>query len=292
MTNTNETRAVVLGGGGVAGIAWEMGVLTALLEHGIDLNDADLVIGTSAGSVVGTVLRFGVVRHMLEAQLRKDDPAETDMEQGEFSHFSTEQFLNMMAEAARGPGGEQEARARLGKEARTAGKGLSEEAWVRTIRSLLPSQDWPSKALKVTAVNADDGAFTVFDASSRAELALAVAASCSVPGAWPPVTIAGAPYMDGGMRSATNADLAADCGRVLVLSCAPEAPESPFGPTLPQVLASLEGRTDTFLIEADDASLAAFGTNMLLRSTRRPAALAGQEQGRSLADAVKRFWDS
>ena len=290
MTNKHETRAVVLGGGGVAGIAWEMGVLAALLEHGIELNDADLVVGTSAGSVVGAALRFGVVRQVLAAQLREDDSAETAMEQGELAHFSTDGFLNMMADAGRGPGGEQEARARLGALARAAGKGLSEDAWVRTIRSLLPQPTWPPKLLKVTAVNADDGAFTVFDASSGVELALAVAASCTVPGAWPPVSINGHPYMDGGMRSAVNADVATGCDKVLVLSCGPEAPESPFGPTLPQSMEHLSGRAGTFLIEANEASLAAFGTNMLLESTRRPSAAAGLEQGKAVADAVKHFW--
>ena len=123
-----------------------------------------------------------------------------------------------------------------------------------------------------------------------ADLARAVAASCSVPGAWPPVLIDGIPYMDGGMRSASNADLATGYDKVLVLSCAPEAPDSPFGPTLPQVLRGLSEGAETFLIEADEASLSAFGTNVLLSSTRRPSVLAGQEQGAAVVDAVKVFW--
>ena len=290
MTNKEHKRAVVLGGGGVAGIAWEMGVLAALLEHGIEVNDADLVVGTSAGSVVGAALRFGAMRQVLEAQLRADDTAETVIEQEELTHFSTEEFQNMMADAARGRGGEQEARARLGAAALDAGRGLSEEAWVGTIRSLLPAPTWPAKPLKVTAVRADDGAFTVFDAASGVELALAVAASCTVPGAWPPVSINGSRYMDGGMRSATNADVAASYEKVLVLSCAPEAPESPFGPTLPQILADLPDSKDTFLIEANEASQAAFGTNVLLQSSRRPSAAAGLDQGKAVVDAVKLFW--
>ncbi|MBP3037627.1 patatin-like phospholipase family protein [Arthrobacter sp. zg-ZUI100] len=290
MTDSVRTRAVVLGGGGVAGIAWEMGVLATLMEQGIDLDDADLVVGTSAGSVVGVALRFGVLRQVLAAQFREDDPAETAMEQGELSHFSTEAFMDMMADAARGPGGEEAARARIGREALAAGRELSEEDWVTTIRSLLPAQQWPERPLQITAVNADDGAFTVFDAASGVDLALAVAASCCVPGAWPPVHINGAPYMDGGMRSATNADIAGDYDKVLVLSCGPEAPDSPFGPTLPQVLEQLKGRTETFLIDADAASLAAFGTNLLLQSTRRPSAEAGQRQAAAVADDVKAFW--
>ena len=292
MTNVNGRRAVVLGGGGVAGIAWEMGVLATLLEHGIELNDADLVVGTSAGSVVGAALRFGVLPEVLSAQLREDDPAETGIEQGELAHFSTEQFMNMMAEVANGPGGEKEARARIGRAALAAGQGLSESAWVNTISSLLPAQSWPSGLLKVTAVNADDGEFTVFDAASGVALALAVAASCSVPGAWPPVRIDGGRYMDGGMRSASNADLADGYSKVLVLSCGPEAPDSPFGPTLPQALETLKGGAEVCLIEADEASRAAFGTNVLLQSTRRPSAEAGREQAAGVVDAVKVLWGS
>ncbi|WP_329609302.1 patatin-like phospholipase family protein [Arthrobacter sp. ATA002] len=124
MTNKHETRAVVLGGGGVAGIAWETGVLAALLEHGIQVDDADLVVGTSAGSVVGAALRFGVVPQTLAAQLREDDPAEAVVERREVTHFSTEGFLNMMADAARGPGGEQAARARLGAWRVPRGRGF------------------------------------------------------------------------------------------------------------------------------------------------------------------------
>ncbi len=279
-----------MGGGGVAGIAWQIGVLATLLEHGIELNDADLVVGTSAGSVVGASLRFGVLREVLAAQLDQNQPEASPATEDELPHFSVEEFINMMGAAARGPGGEQEARARIGQAALAAGKGLSETAWVDTIRSLLPAPSWPSGLLKVTAVNADDGGFKVFDAASGAELAQAVAASCSVPGAWPPVRIDGVPYMDGGMRSATNADLAAGYDKVLVLSCGPEAPDSPFGPTLPQVLSGLSGQSDTLLIEADAASLSAFGNNVLLQSTRRPSALAGKEQGAAAADAVKVFW--
>lgn len=290
MTNTSGTRAIVLGGGGVAGIAWQIGVLATLLEHGIELNGADLVVGTSAGSVVGASLRFGVLQEVLAAQLHENSPEESPAGQGELPHFSVEEFINMMGSAARGPGGEQEARARIGKAALAGGRGLDETRWVDTIRSLLPAPSWPSGLLKVTTVNANDGAFTVFDQSSGADLARAVAASCSVPGAWPPVLIGGIPYMDGGMRSATNADLATGYDKVLVLSCGPEAPDSPFGPTLPQVLRGLSEGTETFLIEADEASLSAFGTNVLLSSTRRPSALAGQEQGAAAVDAVKVFW--
>ena len=65
---------------------------------------------------------------------------------------------------------------------------------------------------------ADNGEFVAFEKSSGVSLVDAVAASCAVPGVWPPVTINGRRYIDGGMRSAVNADLAAGYERVVVLA--------------------------------------------------------------------------
>jgi NTE family protein len=53
------TRALVLGGDGVTGIAWEVGILTGLLEVGVNLHETDTVIGTSAGAFVGVALASG-----------------------------------------------------------------------------------------------------------------------------------------------------------------------------------------------------------------------------------------
>jgi NTE family protein len=53
------THALVLGGGGEAGVAWEIGLLAGLAQRGVDLRDADVVIGTSAGAIVGTLLLSG-----------------------------------------------------------------------------------------------------------------------------------------------------------------------------------------------------------------------------------------
>ena len=110
----------------------------------------------------------------------------------------------------------------------------------------------------------------------------AVAASCAVPGIWPPVTIGGSRYMDGGVRSPDNADLAAGFGRITVIS--PLGFDSPIPSPLPlrDVVARLraEGSAVTVIVP-DAASAAAIGANPLDPATRTPASNAGRAQGRA-----------
>ena len=139
----------------------------------------------------------------------------------------------------------------------------------------------------VTAVDVHSGKFTTFDASSGVSLVDAVAASCAVPGVWPPVSIDGRRYMDGGVRSLTSADLASGYGRVLVLS-----------PMPPDMTLEIEGEVDVLrgqgstvlVITADDAALARFGDNPLDPSRRSPALEEGRRQGVAAADAVRALW--
>ena len=283
-----RTRAVVLGGGGVAGIAWELGVLHGLLEAGVDLGAADLVVGTSAGSVVGAGLRFGIIEQAYQGQLAEQAPPSSDYR--EPSSFDGEAFMAALAQAGAGGGGDQAARARVGQVALSAPTQLTEEQWVAQISRLVPVPTWPAGALAVTTVNAATGEFRIFGADDGVELPRAVAASCAVPMVWPPVSLDGGQYMDGGIRSGTNADVAEGHDAVLVLSCGIEAPQSPFGPTLPQALDKLGAHGEVVLIEADADALRAFGSNMLLQSTRRPSAEAGRRQGLAWAPKVLDLW--
>ena len=153
-------RALVLGGGGVTGVAWETGLIAGLADLGIDLAAADVIVGTSAGSVTGADLTSG-------------------------------QELTALYQAQLAPP-VIEARLRVG--------------------------DWPAKVLKVTAVDARTGEFVVFDSAGDAGLVDAVGASCAVPGVWPPVTIGDRRFVDGGLRSIANADLAAGYERVVIVA--------------------------------------------------------------------------
>lgn len=279
------SRALVLGGGGNAGVAWECGIVLGLAEHGIDLGQADLVVGTSAGSIVAMMLRAGwVTREHLETILATDRAGTP-----EALSFDAAAFMSLLQNAGAGASDPQEARARLGRQAASLPVSLSEEAWVAQIAAMLPP-DWPGRPVAITAVNADDGAFVVLSGAQDARVQDAVAASCAVPGVFPPVHLGGRPHMDGGMRSATNANVAAGHDRVLVLACSPEPPDSPFGPTLPQALARIEHDGQALVITLDASAVGGDGVNALDPASAAPAFAAGLAQAQATAQAVRSFW--
>ncbi len=273
------TRALVLGGGGLTGIAWELGVIARLADDGIDLTDADLMVGTSAGAAVAAEITTGSLDELVAAQLAPDS-----------KELMAELDLDLLAEIfsrlSDGSASDDEQRAQVG--ALALGADTVTEAVRRAvIAARLPSHEWPAHPLVVTAVDAHSGRFTTFDASSGVSLVDAVAASCAVPGVWPPVTIDGRRYIDGGVRSATNADLASGYGRVLILT--PLPPDMALG--IEGEADGLRGQGSTVLvITADDAALARFGDNPLDPSRRGPALEEGRRQGAAAANAVRTLW--
>jgi NTE family protein len=276
-------KALVLGGGGVTGIAWEIGILAGLGSYGIDLTDADLVVGTSAGSVVGVDVRSGATL----AELYK---AQTAPPAGE---IVAKMPLSMMLKYGRAllfTSNPVVGRRRVGAMALRA--RTEPEATRRTvIESRIPITEWPDRKLVITAVDAETGEFTVFDAASGADLVDAVGASCAVPGIWPPVTINGRRYIDGGMRSAANADLAAGHQRVVVI--APLSQGLGNVTSLSKQLHMLTGQgTQVAVIKPDKAALAAIGRNVLDPARRPAAALAGFAQASAEADAVRALWST
>jgi NTE family protein len=279
----SDRRALVLGGGGITGIAWEIGLLTGLADTGVDLTGADLVVGTSAGSVVGAQLTAGAPLEMLfERQL--EPPT------GEKVARMTRSALARYAWAMlRSRGKDVDFRRRIGAialGAEKAGLTPSEEERLRIIGSRLVTTAWPERALVLTAIDAETGEFRTFDRSSGVPLLQAVAASCAVPGVYPPVTIDGRRYVDGGMRSAANADLAADCERLVVL--APIA--RGVGP-MASVDAQVSGLVSRVaVVSPDAASRAAIGRNVLDPAARAGSARAGRAQAASVAEKVAEAW--
>jgi NTE family protein len=268
-------RALVLGGGGVAGIAWTTGVLAALADGGVDVTTADRIVGTSAGSAVAAQITSGVP--LADLLARQTDPARQTPELT--SGVSLEElWAKFEAVYASTPDPAEQRRA-IG--ALALGAATVDAADRRAvIEARLPVHDWPERDVVIVAVDARTGEPRLFAPGSGVGLVDAVAASCAVPGVWPCVHIDGVPYMDGGVRSSTNADLAAGFDPVLVLAPMPE----PGEPTWKEL-----GGT-AHVIEPDAASSAAFGTDPLAPEVRAPSAEAGYAQGRSLVAAVGAMW--
>ena len=279
-----STRALVLGGGGIAGIAWEIGLLAGLAAEGVAVGDADLVVGTSAGSIVGTLLRTGPdLAELYERQLGPVPPTEKRTD------FDATAMMTAIGTALAGVTDPQEARARVGALALRA-PTVPEEERRRTIRARIGDPPWPDRRLVVTAVDAHDGAFAAFDAGSGVALLDAVAASCAVPLVYPPITIGERRYIDGGMRSIANADLATGYDKVLVVAPFPGAPGSPLGPALDDEVAGLRENAEVRVVLADEVALRAFGTNPLDPATRQPSALAGRAQVPAVVEHLRAFW--
>ena len=281
-----KDRALVLGGGGVAGIAWMTGLLLGLSEQGVDLRTADVVVGTSAGATLGAQLGSKV--SLAELYQRMVDSSTRTREITPDPRL-LESFRQKRPTFA--------VIAHPSERIRNIGRWAIETATVpererrSVIAARLPSHSWPDSELQIVSVDADSGEVTIFHRESGVDLVDAVAASCAVPGIWPPVTIRSRRYIDGGVHSAENADLARGYSRIVILS--------PLGTTLPRIgRASLkdeiqlleEDGSKTSLINPDAKSRKVIGLNPFSPETCGPAVRAGRQQGQSTASNLRAFW--
>ncbi|MET0238168.1 MAG: patatin-like phospholipase family protein [Kibdelosporangium sp.] len=250
-------RALVLGGGGIAGIAWETGILYGL---GDSVLDVDIIIGTSAGSAVGAGVSQIPLAEAFERQTSPVPETDNSTRPVPSVHKLMQIFTVIQSLPA------EEARLKLGEVALSA-ETMPEEIWLQVIGSALPSYEWPDRNVATVAVDAETGETRVFNRESGVDLLKAVAASCAVPGIYPPVTIDGKRYMDGGTRTTTNADLVAEYDDILVIAPIPDTLQLP----------------NARVITPDAASQAAMSMNVLDPSTRIPSAHAGFAQGKGLA---------
>jgi NTE family protein len=278
-------RALVLAGGGVAGVAWELGVLLGIRDGapGLDprVEDADLIVGTSAGSTVAAQISTGTeLQELYERQLTATS-SEIEVD------FDIDAMVAMFDVALAESTSPEDMRRRIGALA-LAADTLPEDVRRHAIAGRLPVQQWSDRAVLIPAVDAETGELVVFTRDSDVPLVDAVAASCAVPGVWPPVTINGRRYIDGGARSSANADLAAPADRVLIIAPALVDVE-PFAGQLAAEVSALDP-ANVLVIGADDAALQAFGANPLSPATRTPSALAGRTFGIAVADRVEAFW--
>jgi NTE family protein len=271
--------ALVLGGGGITGIAWELGLLKGLADAGVDLSDADLVIGTSAGSVVGAQVTSGQsLEALYESQL---PPADAEIG-AELSRFT----LLRLVPAMLLPGSEHKKLARVGKLSMRAHPPGGQER-IEVIRSRIGITDWPDRDLRVTSIEAETGKFVAFDRDSGVDLLHAVAASCAVPLVWPAVTIDGSHYIDGGIRSTANVDLAQGADAVVVIAPLPQAFSKA---TSIKAQLAATGASRATVVTPDAQALADIGRNVLDPAKRADAARTGLRQAADVVDKVRAVW--
>ena len=261
----------------MAGIAWTTGLLTGLAESGDDLTGADLIIGTSAGANVAAQLGSGLPLTDLFA--RQADPCRQSAEiMAELGIAKLAAEFGGYLDHARAPAGTSR---RVGAYA-LAAQTVPESVRRKVIKGRLPAHRWPARRIQLTAVDAATGELRVFDSASGASLVDAVAASSALPGLWPPVSIGGSRYVDGSVRSADNADLAAGFPRVTVISPVGFDSLIPSSRPLREAVARLRSNGSAVtVIVPDAASAAVMKTNTLDPATRTPAATAGLAQGRA-----------
>ena len=146
---TEHGLALVLSGGGVTGVAWETGLLKGLRDAGLDLTGADLIVGTSAGSIVGTQIAAGLnLDAMYARQLEPPDPRfeyapKVDFLQ-EFAQIGPELMAAASMQPADEPGLPQSARAAIGRRAREA-QTAPEAERLEIIARRLTVTDWPTR---------------------------------------------------------------------------------------------------------------------------------------------------
>ena len=277
--------ALVLGGGGMLGVSWGTGVIAGLSDAGVDVTGADRIVGTSAGSIVSTQLAQGnPLDEMIEWHHAPRDPdaIELNME------IDLQNTMAIFAKWASYSEMTPENCAEIGAMA-LASKTVEEDRWIESFEGLI-DPDWPDRDMILTAVDAESGAFQTWTRDSGVALHRAIAASCSVPGLFPPVAINGRRYQDGGVRSTTNADFAAGFDTVLIVA--------PIG-ARPDGIDPIANRLATAEAEAlraagasvelafpDERAQEAMGINRMDSSRRGLCVDAGREQGRSLAGHI------
>ncbi|MDH6198996.1 NTE family protein [Mycobacterium frederiksbergense] len=278
-------RALVLAGGGIAGIAWETGILQGIADESPETADAllasDVLVGTSAGSTVSAQLGSGLsLEELFERQIGADS---AELDPGVSLDNITDLFVKAMLTPNTTKAQKLQGIGAVALNTATVDPAVRR----KVIEQRLPSHDWPAQVLRISAIDIDTGELVTLDRNSGVSLVDAVAASCAVPGVWPVVTIGGRRFMDGGIGSAVNMALAADCDTVVALVPQGRSTPSPFGGGAAEEVDGFDGRS--LGIFADDDALAAFGPNPLDPACRVLSAQAGRAQGRRVAAEVAEF---
>jgi NTE family protein len=291
----SDRRALVLAGGGAAGNAWEVGLIAGLADAGVDVTEADLIVGTSAGSTVAAQVTSAPPAEVcaaILAEVHQPPAGDAGSDRRRAPGLSGPSYLKWSNDIIAAAESASDMRRRMGAAALAmeVSSGPGPTRWREVVAARLPSRHWPHQPLLITAVDARTGEPVLFDRYSGVDLVDAVAASTS---AMTPYRIGEDRYLNGGYRRSENADLAAGCGRVLVLSPFGGRTRMPleWGMDLATQVAELRGGGSSVETVFPDVGAGdAFDANALDPATRPQAARGGYEQGRRLAERVAALW--
>jgi NTE family protein len=255
------------------------GLVSGLRREKVDLAEADLIVGTSAGAIVGAMLATGQDLDLLDAPAR---PADQGGSAPKADPGRLTEVFTVLGDASLEPA---DARRRVGRLA-LAAETITEQAHIAGMSTLISAREWPDGELLITAVDIETGELKVWDRAGGAPLPTAVASSCAMPGIFPPITINGRQYMDGGIVSGTNADVATGADVLVVVE--PLAHLFPREPLERELAATGAGTVIT--INPDQAALDAFGPALHDWAAWQPACQAGIRQAATTAERVRAAW--
>jgi NTE family protein len=284
-----KKKAIILGGGGRYGNSWELGYLFGLEKAGISIRNADVIVGTSAGSKVGTLLSSDLNwKEIWEEQIEKasneDSPISNEDMNKLFKEYneialksvSPKDWVIKMGEISLKTPNIQDETSRISD----IGKDLG---------SIKPV--WPEQ-LRIIVTNLERSERIVLSKDSNVDILEALAASTALPGVWRPVNIKGNYYYDGGSYSMENPDVVKDADIMLILST--DLPiATPY--KLDELIQKQENNgVKTKLIKpANEVRevLKSFNFNTMDQKLRPLTALAGVRQGEKDAEQIREFWE-
>jgi NTE family protein len=198
--------ALVLGGGGPVGATWTSALLRGLISAGLPAAESDVVLGTSAGAVLGAWLTTRPEGLSLIPELMRRRAAwhAANAKAGAGDR-------SVLRRAAGSSGRDAEAARVLGQAAIAAMAPISLDEAETLWKANLPEGPW-SPRLRTVSVDAETGLVRVWSAEDGISVPVGIACSTAGPGVAPPVAVAGSVWVDGGVRSSTNADLLIELG--------------------------------------------------------------------------------
>lgn len=282
-------RALVLGGGGPVGRAWQIGIIKGLADAGIDLTQADLVVGTSNGAILAVQLRSGKTLESLYGASTAPvtapvGPSPAPTYDVAYAMETVQPLLTVGSAGALTAA----LRIEVGNRALAATKAIAEDVQIKSALSNLGDiREWPRLPLKVAAGDVAAGSMRFFDSGQGVPLERVIAATTANPQSGKlPVTAGDGRYMDGSVGGA-NLDAAAGYGAIVAL-----LPPALLRPEIvrQQVEAARSRGEQIVSLEPDADSILAMGTDRFDPTRIKPTAEAALRQAAKIAAELRAFW--